>query len=73
MNGENKIDLNSCLDEEQVRVLIDLEATTRQSIASLLRESLELYVRFTRGEAAYNESPNSPIVFECSPDRGGNS
>ncbi len=73
MSDKKKIDLNSCLDEEQVRVLIDLEATTRQSIASLMRESLELYVRFKKGEAAYEESLPAPVIFESSPDRDGNS
>jgi hypothetical protein len=61
------IDPRTCLDEEQVRALIDLESVTHQSLGAMIREGIAMYIKVKKGEASYRteiDTMLSPIVFE---------
>ena len=67
MAAGEKDEPNYCLDEEQIRVLHDLEKITRQSVSSMLKEGIELYIKHKKGEVSQPEPLStmlSPIVFE---------
>ncbi len=54
-------------DEDQIRALIDLETVTKKSLGNMIRESLEMYIKVSKGEAVYQLTPEtmlSPIVFD---------
>jgi hypothetical protein len=55
------------LDDDQIRILTDLESVTKKSVDSMIREGLEMYIKVTRGQAIYHPTPEtmlSPIVFD---------
>ena len=59
--------LKLCLDEQQMRALLELERTTHQSVASLIREGIELYLKEKQGAKAAENEPlpaSFPIVFD---------
>ncbi len=70
MNADKESDQNYCIDEEHVRALIDLEKITRQSVSSLIKEGLEMYIKFKKDETSRPSQPStmfSPIVLERLP------
>lgn len=67
MSEDKDTVLKLCLDEEQMRALLELEKTTHQSITSLIREGIEMYLKFKQNEAARENEPLpifSPMVFD---------
>jgi len=55
------------VDDDQIQALIDLETITRKSPVSMIRESLEMYIKVSKGEAIYHLTPEtmlSPMVFD---------
>ncbi len=75
MSEETENVLKNCLTEEQLRALLELEKTTHQSIGSLIREGIEMYLRFKQTDAS-QQAPQPepifpPIVFDrpYRPDR----
>jgi len=54
-------------DADQIQALIDLETITRKSLGSMISESLEMYIKVSKGEAIYQLTPEtmlSPMVFD---------
>lgn len=69
MDSKDSHVMRLCIDEQQMQALLELERTTHQSVASLIREGIELYLRSKRNERApeKEQAPASfPIVFDRS-------
>ncbi len=68
MSEETENVLKNCLTEDQLRALLELEKTTHRSIGSLIREGIEMYLRFRKADAL-QQTPEPgpvfpPIVFD---------
>lgn len=66
MSDEKNNALKSLLTEEQMRSLLELEKTTHKSVASMIREGIEMYLRLKVAETVNVHEPAifSPMIFE---------
>lgn len=66
MSEDTNTVLKDLLTEEQMRALLEIEKTTHQSVSSLIREGIEMYIEFMKSEAARRQELAifSPIVFD---------
>jgi len=63
MNTDKDDDRTYRLDEEHLRILQEIEKTTRQSVKSQVREGIELFIRSKKSEP-HGLSIFSPIIFD---------
>jgi hypothetical protein len=66
MSDEKDNALKSLLTEEQMRSLLELEKTTHQSVASMIRDGIEMYLRLKMAETVHVHEPAifSPMIFD---------
>ena len=66
MSDEKDNTLKALLTEEQMRSLLEIERTTHKSVASMIREGIEMYLRLKKAETIHISEPTifSPIVFD---------
>jgi len=63
MNTDKDDDRTYRLDEEHLRILQEIEKTTRQSVKSQVREGIELFIRSKKCDP-HSLSIFSPIIFD---------
>ena len=68
MSDEKDNALKALLTEEQMSSLLELERTTHKSVASMVREGIEMYLRLKKAETVFISEPTifSPMVFDRS-------
>ena len=63
MHSDNSDDRTYRLDEEQLRILQEIEKTTQQSVKNQIRESIELFIKSKKSDP-HRLPMFSPIVFD---------
>lgn len=56
-----------CRNEHLGQVFFDLEKTTRQSVSTMIREGIELYIKFKNTEEDPASATSGPVPFDHTP------